>query len=114
MKESQPQERRRHPRQPLVIRVAHYHANAYLYYYSQDLSLGGMFLQTREPFAVGTRLALDFELPGRERRVEVEGEVARTVTAGLDDHVAVPGMGIAFTAIDPASRAELAAFLESV
>jgi len=104
-------ERRQHPRVPLVIRVSHRLADAYMYYYSLDLSLGGMFLETRSPFPAKTRLSLDFQLPDRERRVAVEGEVVRTVTPDLNNPALEPGMGIAFTAIDAESLAELTEFL---
>jgi uncharacterized protein (TIGR02266 family) len=105
-------ERRQHPRVPLVIRVSHRLADAYMYYYSLDLSRGGMFLKTRSPFPAGTRLSLDFHLPDRERRVSVEGEVVRRVVPDLNDPALEPGMGIVFTAIDPESLAELTEFLD--
>lgn len=105
-------ERRRHPRAQVVIRVMHRQADAYMYYYSLDLSLGGMFLKTRSPFPAWTKLALDFELPERKRRVAVEGEVVRVVMPDLENPDTVPGMGIAFTAIDDESLAELTEFLE--
>jgi uncharacterized protein (TIGR02266 family) len=108
----QEEERRRHPRSPVVIRVLHRLANAYQYYYTQDLSLGGMFLTTREPFAVGQDLELDFQLPGSSRRVQVEGRVVRSVSAGPDQPEAVSGMGIAFTVISEDDLAELAALRE--
>jgi type IV pilus assembly protein PilZ len=87
-------------------------ADSFMYFYSQDLSMGGMFLKTRSPFPLGTRLMLDFELPGRTRRVMVVGEVARAVLPDLANRELEPGMGIAFTAIDPESQAELKEFLE--
>jgi uncharacterized protein (TIGR02266 family) len=85
-------------------------ADAYQYYYSVDVSLGGMFLKTRNPFPVGTRIGLDFALPGKPDRVTVEGEVVRTINASPDDPNQAPGMGIVFTEIDSASLVNLTAF----
>ena len=47
------QERRQFPRIKLITKVTHVRGDFFHYYYSRDLSMGGMFLETREPFPIG-------------------------------------------------------------
>jgi type IV pilus assembly protein PilZ len=105
-------ERRKHRRVPFVTKVTYVLAECVQYYYSQDLSLGGMFLETRKPFAVGTRLELDFSLPDTEARLRVKGEVVRIVTPDPLHRDLVPGMGIIFAALTPESQSRLEDFLK--
>jgi type IV pilus assembly protein PilZ len=105
-------ERRKHRRVPFVTKVTYALAESVQYYYSQDLSLGGMFLETRKPFAVGTRLDLDFSLPDTEARVRVKGEVVRIVSPDPVHRDLVPGMGIVFAALSPESQSRLESFLK--
>jgi len=103
--------RRKHPRFPLVIRVSHVLDNHYQYYYSRDLSFGGMFLETRSPYKVGAKVELDFSLPERRTRVRVKGEVVRVIEADVSNPDQTPGMGVAFSYVDPESREEFESFL---
>jgi len=105
-------ERRRYRRVPFVTKVTYVLADNVQYYYSQDLSLGGMFLETRKPFSVGTRLELDFSLPDTEARIRIKGEVVRLVPPDPVHRDQVPGMGIIFTALTPDSQAKLEDFLK--
>ncbi|HUT53262.1 MAG TPA: TIGR02266 family protein [bacterium] len=105
-------ERRRHRRVPFVSKVTYVLTDSFQYYYSQDLSLGGMFLETRKPFKVGTRLDLDFELPDTEARIRVKGEVVRIVPPDPLHRDQLPGMGITFTAVTPDSQSKLEDFLK--
>lgn len=105
------EERRRHRRVPMVTKVIHLLADTFQYYYSHDLSLGGIFLETKKPFRIGAELELEFELPGRDQRVRVKGVVARIVDAVPEHHEVVAGMGIEFKYMPAESRAELLAFL---
>lgn len=104
-------ERRKHPRKKLVIKVTYIQGDAFHYYHTRDVSLGGMFLETRRPFPVGTLLDLDFSLPDKKERVEVGAEVVRTVAYDPGNPGANPGMGVAFSRISARDREALADFL---
>jgi type IV pilus assembly protein PilZ len=104
-------EKRQHRRIPMVTRVTHVSSEVTQYYYSTDISMGGMFLKTRKPFKVGTELELDFELAERSVRIKLKGSVVRTVEPDPERPDREPGMGISFTYIEPESKSELTAFL---
>lgn len=89
-------DRRRHPRASMVTRVTHFTAGVDQFYYSCDISLGGMFLETRKPYPVGAEVELSFSLPGRGRRLELKARVARSVSFDLDHPERTPGMGLEF------------------
>ena len=79
------QDRRRHPRINFVTKVKYVLSEVEQYYYSRDVSLGGIFLETKKPFTVGTKLDLDFPIPDSETRARVTGEVVRVIKPDLDD-----------------------------
>lgn len=47
-----------------------------------DLSMGGLFLRSPTPFAVGERVSLEFCLPGTATVVRCQGEAVTSVEAG--------------------------------
>lgn len=51
--------------------------------YIQDLSTGGVFIQTRRPFSVGQEILLSFSLPKDDQVVKITGEVARITSRGI-------------------------------
>lgn len=105
------QERRLHPRVKLITKVTHIAGDFFHYYYSRDLSLGGIFLETREPFPIGTKVNLEFPLPGISNRISVAGQVVRTVAAVEQDSGTVPGMGIQFQEMPEEIQGMLAEFI---
>ena len=105
------QERRLSQRVKLIIKVTHVRGDFFHYYYSRDLSLGGIFLETREPFPAGATVVLEFPLPGISRRVSCQGQVIRVVLPVENDSSVVPGMGIQFNDMDEETRAMLAEFI---
>ena len=104
-------ERRRFPRVKLITKVTHIEGDFFHYYYSRDLSVGGMFLETREPFPLGTRLLLEFPLPGVTERVELRGEVVRLVSRSEASPAKPAGMGVKFDEPDQETHALLANFI---
>jgi len=49
----------------------------------QNISAGGMFIETRMPFLVGQDITLTFPLPKDRKHVKVAGEVIRTTPNGI-------------------------------
>jgi Tfp pilus assembly protein PilZ len=49
----------------------------------QDISAGGVFIETRALFSVGQTLTLTFPLPGHHRFITVSGEIVRTSGDGI-------------------------------
>jgi len=70
---------------------------------SRDISEGGMFIETHQPLAVGTRLKLRFHIDADEPIVAAEVVVAYEVVD--------LGMGVQFVEISEADRARIAAYV---
>jgi len=92
-------ERREAVRIPLVVKVSLQETREAHYYFSRDVSIGGMFIETKESFPVGANVTLDFSLPlnGKQHQMKINGEIVRTVTSDSsvsDDDT--PGMGVRF------------------
>ena len=69
---------------------------------TEDISLGGCFLQALEKTPVGTKINLVFQLPGSVKYIEAIGKVK---------HVREKGMGIEFIAMDADSKKETESFV---
>jgi hypothetical protein len=79
---------------------------------STDVSAGGAFLKSDLLLEEGELLALEFGVPGVERRLRAQARVAwvRRFPSGSE----IPGMGMSFLVMDAADREELAGHLRSV
>ncbi|MFA4873987.1 MAG: PilZ domain-containing protein [bacterium] len=103
-------ERRVHPRRQHRTKVVFEDefGEGLFYVYSEDISLGGIFLASDVPLQVGTLLFLSFELPGHKRPVRVTGEVVRRASSGSTP---ASGMGIRFAGLSEVARKRLEEFL---
>ena len=86
-------ERRRHERVPLKIPVDYTSVDAFFTEFSSNINEGGMFVEMENGPDLGTQVQLQFDLPGHEEPVQVEGRVA-WVSDGKDGSAA--GVGIEF------------------
>jgi len=105
------QERRKYPRIKLITKVAHIREDKFHYFYSRDLSAGGIFLETDHPYPVGTELELEFPLPEVSERIRIKGKVVRVVETSEQYKGKTPGMGIQFEEMDSETSALLADFI---
>ena len=82
---SQPLEKRIHPRKHLRTQVVFEDefGDGLFYVYSEDVSLGGLFLASDIPVRTGTLLFLSFEMPGYKRPLRITGEVVRKENSGF-------------------------------
>lgn len=92
-------ERRVESRVPIRVLVEYEKVDDFLADYSSNLSLGGMFIQTDDPLAVGTRFRLRLRLPDRPKPVEAYAEVRWVVPTGGRG---TAGMGVQFEDLAPA------------
>ena len=73
--------------------------------YTKDLAVEGCFLHTHDPFSIGDRVTLAFQLPAPGGRgIKVEGEVLRTTPGGI---------ALRFVRLAPPHRVELGRFLRN-
>ncbi|MBW2001037.1 MAG: PilZ domain-containing protein [Deltaproteobacteria bacterium] len=71
----------------------------------QDISTGGVFIETHMPFTVGQEVSLTFPLPNYQKHIKVVGEVVRSTTQGV---------GVKFKMADQDQEAIITSLLESI
>ena len=49
----------------------------------QNISLNGVFIETRESFSVGQQITLAFNLPSGQDHIKIRGEVVRILSPGI-------------------------------
>ena len=99
-------ERLEHP-----VLVAYQSVDHFLSDFGTNLSSGGVFVNTRDPLPVGTRVRLLISLPDRDPPVPLLGEVVRIQVPGEGPD---PGMGIEFVDTDADTHARLEAWVQSL
>ena len=72
--------------------------------YASDVSRGGIFVQSRQPFAVGTQLRLDLQLLNGTPIIVGDGTVHWTREPDAAKPNTVPGMGIRFSKLNARSQ----------
>lgn len=72
--------------------------------YASDVSRGGIFVQSRQPLAIGTRLKLDLQLLNGTPLIVGEGTVHWTREPDAAKPNTVPGMGIRFNKLSGRSQ----------
>jgi uncharacterized protein (TIGR02266 family) len=103
--------RRRSPRLHHEVTVAYRSAGSFLTDWATDISRGGLFINTRNPLAVGTAVKLIIQLPGAEFPLDLSGRVTRVVD--LDERGgSPPGMAVEFLGVDAERRAGLEELVE--
>ena len=94
-------ERRRTERADLVVRVDYQTVDDFFSEFARNINEGGLFVESETPRPLGTRVDLQFQLPGSDAPVQVTGSVVRT-SAGSPDEPS--GMGIVFDDLDGQTR----------
>ena len=103
--------RRRSPRLHHEVTVAYRSAGRFLTDWATDISRGGLFINTRNPLALGTVVKLIIQLPGAEFPIDLSGRVTRVVD--LDERGSTPpGMAVEFLDLDAERRARLEELVE--
>ncbi|MFL5262836.1 MAG: TIGR02266 family protein [Anaeromyxobacteraceae bacterium] len=87
----------------LRVRLAYVTVDEFVERFAVNVSRGGFFVRTRDPRAAGTLVKFTLLLAGGEPAVRGTG-VVKWVSEPSAEGRAAPGMGIAFTSLDDASR----------
>ena len=97
--------RRKHVRKPFLMTVD-YSTQDHVYKdFIQDVSTGGVFIQTHMPFTVGQEVSLTFPLPNYQKHIKIVGEIVRSTAQGV---------GVKFKMADQDQAAMITSFLESI
>ena len=94
-------ERRRAERADLVVRVDYQTVDEFFSEFARNINEGGLFVESETPHPLGTRVDLQFQLPGSDEPVQVSGTVVRTSSGSGSEP---PGMGIEFDDLDSQTR----------
>lgn len=81
--------------------------------YMPVLERGGIFVPTREHYALGQQIYLLLTLPGETERVPVTGQVVWITPEGASGR-RMPGVGIHFSTADQAVRGRIESLLSGL
>ena len=97
------------PRGPTNLRIKFRSASLdqFIERYAADVSRGGIFIRTREPLAVNTRLKLEFQLQDGSPLLSGEGTVVWIREHDQTRENVTPGMGVRFDKLSPDSQPTL-------
>jgi len=105
LKEKPFEGRRKHKRKSFIMAVD-YSTQDHIYKdFIQDISAGGVFIQTNMPFTVGQVVSLTFPLPNYQKHIKVIGEVVRTSQLGI---------GVKFKTTDQSQKTMIKSLLNSI
>src|SRR4051812_4337919 len=73
------EKQRAHARLAVNLLIDYQVLDQFLYDYATNISLGGVFIRSQNPLPVGTKLRVQFSLPGLDETVVTWGEVAHVI-----------------------------------
>jgi len=117
---SEPSDRRLEQRTPIELRVEYQRLNRFFYDYTKNISMGGTFIRTAKPLAVGTQFLFKLMIPTLPEPLVLRGEVRWILHEGETrvgegpDGAVEPGMGIRFIYDDDAQRAAVEGEVEKL
>jgi uncharacterized protein (TIGR02266 family) len=97
-------ERRRSPRSPLLVRVSYSTVDALFSEFTRNINEGGLFIETESPPPPGTRVSLQFQLPGGSDPIHARGRVTWVTPASASTPA---GMGVEFEHLGPEARVRI-------
>jgi len=106
--------RRQHDRIDVAWDVDCETEDTFLYASIRNVSELGIFVMTREPLEVGTRLMLRFSTPEAESAFDLEGTVQWVNPVRVLSENRNPGMGILFVNITPEDRERLVSAVRTI
>lgn len=103
-KSAQPKLRRKDPRMPKVLALTFKSGAALAKGFSGDISVGGLFIKTDKPLAIGEHFTLKLQLPYTFDVLTIECKVAWNRTKTDTPIQQQMGMGVQFINISPEDR----------
>jgi hypothetical protein len=87
-------ERRKHARTPFFMVVDYATRDRTYKDFIQNISIGGVFIETRTFLGAGQKVAMSFSLPNCQKHVKITGEIVRTNLHGVGvKFILIEGMG---------------------
>jgi type IV pilus assembly protein PilZ len=104
-------DRREHERMAIRLRVKFPSLDVLQHDYSEDISHGGIFIQTQKPRNIGDKFLIILVHPETGEELELEGTVIRVARQDAHSPGSVSGMGIKFQGLDEKKREAINKFL---
>ena len=106
-------EKRIFPRKPIRTQVVFENEDSegILYFFSTDISVGGIFIESDIPIRVGTQVFLRFNFDGEARPVQATGEVVRAMKDHNAGKSSKMGIGIRFLYLHPFDKERIEHYL---
>lgn len=102
--ESRGRERRTAPRADVELVIQYARVEQFCQDYARNVSLGGIFIETRQPLERGTVVQLRFALPGLQEPLSTPARVVRTIAAEDVAPGERPGMALQFGALSEEAK----------
>lgn len=97
-------ERRQAPRADVELVIQYARVEQFCQDYARNVSLGGIFIETRQPLEKGTVLQLRFELPGLQEPLSTPARVVRVITPAQATGDERPGMALQFGSLSEEAK----------
>ena len=105
-------DKRLEKRLPTQLDVRYQSLEGFISDYSMNISQGGLFISTRNPLPLGTRIALKVGFPDAELPLNIEGEVVWVSEYDKKSKSnLIPGMGIQFRNLDEQEKKRIEDFI---
>ena len=75
--------KRKHERKPFLSTLDYSTESGFYRDYVKDISMEGVFIETRTPFSVGEALSMTFLLPEHKKKIKMKGEIVRIDEKGI-------------------------------
>jgi len=95
------------------IQIQYQTADQFFKDYMQNLSSGGIFIETPHPLKVGTKLKVQFCLPKMKKEILADGVVVRKVDVGRSNP-GLGGMGIQFSELNAEDKTSLDEYIQKM
>jgi len=102
-------EKRKHARIPITAKVSRIEDGKKNFYFTKDLSVGGIFIVTREDIPIGTEIDLELAVQGVKELLKIRGRVVRIEKDGDK----IEGYGVQFINILDEDSLSIKKLLES-
>jgi Tfp pilus assembly protein PilZ len=75
--------KRHHPRKNFRLSVTMAHGQKSGEHHARDISLGGIFVETREKLALGQKVQITLPFANQNRQIKMNGKVVRVTDEGV-------------------------------
>ena len=75
--------KRKHERKPFLTTLDYSTESGSYRDFVRDISIGGVFIETRTSFSIGEVISMTFLLPEHEQKIKIQGEIIRIDEQGV-------------------------------